>query len=118
MAGSFGLSEKMDAAETKCMSCGAPLPAGREEQQKFTGGLTIISVLGEDDEKTDRLVMNVTTALMNVQRKAMVEKIIDKAVIESYHVRLLPALIINGSIVSQGIISEVEDIEGELNYIL
>ena len=50
MAGSFGLSQKMNDAEAKCMSCGAPLPAGREGQQKFTGGETKIVLLGDDGE--------------------------------------------------------------------
>ena len=55
MANSFGLSDKISDAESKCLSCGAPLPAGREEQQKFTGGRTNILVLGNDDEATDTL---------------------------------------------------------------
>ncbi len=118
MAGSFGLSQKMNDAEAKCMSCGAPLPAGREGQQKFTGGETKIVLLGDDGEKTEKLLENVKEALKNTGHNAAIEIITGKEEIEKYHVRLLPALVINGSIISQGIMSSAEDIENELNFIL
>lgn len=116
MAG-FGLTEKIDAAEKNCMSCGAPFPAGRESQEKFTGGNMQVYVFGNKDEKSRELYDNVNKALEKMGKTARVEMVEEAEIINNYHIRLLPALIINGSIVSQGIISSVEEIEEEIEFL-
>lgn len=117
MTNSFGLSEKINDAEAKCLSCGAPLPAGREEQQKFTGGHTSIQVFGEDDENTKKLFGNARQAVEKLGRKIEVNWIEDKQTISIYNIKKLPALVINGSIVSQGIVSDVESIVEDIEFL-
>ncbi|MBQ6815201.1 MAG: thioredoxin family protein [Lachnospiraceae bacterium] len=117
MTDSFGLIDKMNDAEGRCLSCGAPLPAGRESQQKFTGGKMSVQVIGQNNKELDDLVSNVKKALVNTGRNLDVQVITDEKIIDGFHLRKQPALIINGSIVSQGIISSVEEIEAELDYI-
>lgn len=117
MTNSFGLSERINDAEAKCLSCGAPLPAGREGQQKFTGGHTSIQVFGEDDESTKKLLENAKQAVEEVGRKIEVDWIEDKQIIAIYNIKKLPALIINGSIVSQGIVSDVESIVSDIEFL-
>ena len=112
MTGSFGLSDRMDEAQTKCLSCGAPLPAGREGQQKFTGGKMTVLVLGQNDDSTN----HVSKAIESQKRDIQPQLVTDETIINQYHIRKLPALIINGSIVSQGIVSAVSDIESELEF--
>ena len=116
MAEGFGLCGLMDAAEGKCLSCGAPLPAGREEQRKFTGGQMSIIVLSDESEAAKTLLANAESAIKKLGKDIMCEEITDSTVIESYHIRKSPALVINGSIVSQGIISSVDDIISEIEY--
>lgn len=116
MTGSFGLSDRMDEAQTKCLSCGAPLPAGREGQQKFTGGKMTVLVLGQNDDSTNQLMENVSKAIESQKRDIQPQLVTDETIINQYHIRKLPALIINGSIVSQGIVSAVSDIESELEF--
>ncbi len=116
MAEGFGLCGLMDAAEGKCLSCGAPLPVGREEQRKFTGGQMSISVLSDGSDSAKRLFANAKEALSVLGKEISCEEVVDSAVIESYHIRKYPALVINGSIVSQGLVSSVEDIIAEIEY--
>ena len=117
MADSFGLSEKICDAEAKCLSCGAPLPAGREGQRKFTGGRTSILVLGGDDENSRTLFSNAKTAVSKLGNHMEVSLICDEQVVRSYNLRSLPALVINGSIVSQGIISDVDSIVADIEFL-
>lgn len=113
----FGLSEKMNDAESKCLSCGAPLPVGREGQQKFTGGHTSILILGAEDENTSKLFANAKQAVCQLGINIEVSQVTDEQVIAAYNVRKLPALVINGSIVSQGIISDVDSIVGDIEFL-
>ena len=112
----FNLCSRMDTAEGKCLSCGAPLPAGREEQKKFTGGKMGILVLSDESQASKELLINAKEAVKSLGRDISCEEITDKAIIESYHIRKYPALIINGSIVSQGIISDTEEIVNEIEF--
>lgn len=116
MTDSFNLCNRMDDAEGKCLSCGAPLPVGREEQKKFTGGQMVVAVLSDESDASEKLYINAKSAVERVGKSIGCDKIIDNQIIETYHVRKLPALIINGSIVSQGIVSSVEDIVSEIEY--
>ena len=116
MANSFGLSDKISDAESKCLSCGAPLPAGREEQQKFTGGRTSILVLGNADEATARLLANARKAVQQIGRNIEVSEVTDEQIIASYNIRKLPALVINGSIISQGIVSDTDSIVEDIEF--
>lgn len=115
MAESFGLSDKMNDAESNCLSCGAPLPAGREGQQKFTGGNMTLFVLGNDDKAT-QMLDNAKQAIKHHGLNVQVELVAGEEVIRQYGVRKLPALIINGSIVSQGIVCDTADIVDALEY--
>lgn len=117
MTNSFGLSDKISDAESKCLSCGAPLPAGREEQQKFTGGRTSISVLGNNDEATETLYKNAINAVKQLGRAMEVAMVTDEQIISSYNIKKLPALVINGSIVSQGIISDADSIVNDIEFL-
>lgn len=117
MSNSFGLSNKISDAESKCLSCGAPLPAERAEQQRFTGGRTSILVLGEDDEKTKKMLYNAKQAVKQAGRNIEVSLITDEQLITSYNIRKLPALVINGSIVSQGIVSDADSIEEDIEFL-
>lgn len=117
MTNSFGLSDKINDAEAKCLSCGAPLPAGREEQQKFTGGRTSILVLGKADENTEKLYANAKEAVKQIGRSIDVSSVMEEEIIASYNVRKLPALIINGSIVSQGIVSDIDSIVEDIEFL-
>ncbi len=117
MADSFGLSQKICDAESKCLSCGAPLPAGREGQRKFTGGHTSIIVLGDEEEATNKLYDNAKMAVAKYGRNMEVAMIVDEETIRSYNLRSLPALIINGSIVSQGIISDIDSIVDDIEFL-
>lgn len=116
MTDAFNLCSRIDDAEGKCLSCGAPMPEGREEQRKFTGGQMMILILSDGTEEAKELVNNARDAIKNLGKEIGCEEVKDEMIIESYHVRKLPALVINGSIVSQGIISSVEDIIGEIEY--
>ncbi len=117
MTNSFGLSDKMNDAEAKCLSCGAPLPAGREGQQKFTGGRTRVLVLGGNDEKTLKLLANAKEAVKVLGRSIEVEHVEDDTIIGGYNLRSLPALVINGSIVSQGIVSDVDSMVEDIEFL-
>lgn len=122
MTDSFGLEQKICDAESKCLSCGAPLPESRAEQKRFTGGRSSMQVLGGLDEE----IMNKASKLMEEATKAVeisgktisVTMVTDEAEIASYNVRKLPALIINGSIVSQGILSDADEILQEIEFLL
>ena len=116
MTDSFNLCNRMDDAEGKCLSCGVPMPEGREAQRKFTGGQMTILILSDEAEASKELVLNAKEAVKNLGRQISCEEVTDEAEISEYHVRKLPALIINGSIVSQGIVSSVEDIMNEIEY--
>ena len=116
MTDTFNLCGKMDDAEGKCLSCGAPLPVGREEQKKFTGGQMGVAVLSDGSENANKLCANTKEAIIQLGKIISFEEITDEAIIESYHIRKMPALVINGSIVSQGLISSVEEIVSELEY--
>lgn len=116
MVDTFNLCSKMDDAEGKCLSCGAPLPEGREEQRKFTGGQMGIVVLSDKEELGEKLFNNAKNAIAITGKNISCEIIDDEEIIGNYGVRKLPALIINGSIVSQGIISETEEIVSEIEY--
>lgn len=116
MAGSFGLFDKMNDAEARCLSCGAPLPEGRESQQKFTGGNMTVLVLGMDDDVSRTLFQNAEQAIKYQGLNIKAELVTDEEVIKQYNIRKLPALVINGSIVSQGIVCDASDIEAELEY--
>lgn len=116
MTDSFNLCNRMDDAEGKCLSCGAPMPEGREEQRKFTGGQMTILILSDGSEGSKELFNNAREAIKNLGKEIACEEIKDEMIIAGYHVRKLPALIINGSIVSQGIISSVDDIVSEIEY--
>ena len=116
MMDSFNLCNRIDDAEGKCLSCGAPMPEGREEQRKFTGGQMTILILSDGTEESKRLVNNARDAVKNLGKEIACEEVKDEMIIASYHVRKLPALIINGSIVSQGLISSVDDIISEIEY--
>lgn len=117
MTNSFGLSDKMHDAEAKCLSCGAPLPTGREGQQKFTGGCTKVLVLGSNDEKTSKLFANAQEAIKVIGRSIDVEHVTDETIIGGYNLRSLPALVINGSIVSQGMVSDVDSIVEDIEFL-
>ena len=117
MTNSFGLSDKISDAEAKCLSCGAPLPAEREGQQKFTGGRTTVMVLGESGEATEKLFANAKEAVTKLGNTMDVLLVTDKQTIGSYNLRSLPALVINGSIVSQGIISDADSIIGDIEFL-
>ena len=116
MTDTFNLCGRMDDAEGKCLSCGAPLPVGREAQKKFTGGQMGIVVLSDNSEEAKKLCANVNEAISQLGEIIAFDEVVDEEVIATYHVRKLPALVINGSIVSQGLISSVEDIVGEIEY--
>ena len=116
MTDSFNLCNRMDDAEGKCLSCGAPMPEGREAQRKFTGGQMTVLILSDKTEASKELVVNAKEAIKNLDKQIPCEEVTDVAEIAEYHVRKLPALIINGSIVSQGIVSSVEDIMNEIEY--
>ncbi len=117
MANSFGLSDKICDAESKCLSCGAPLPAERQGQQKFTGGQTSILVLGQDSDSTDKLWSNATEAVKQLGRNIEVMCVKDEQTVAAYNIKKLPALVINGSIVSQGIVSDVDSIIDDIEFI-
>lgn len=117
MTNSFGLSDKINDAESRCLSCGAPLPAGREGQQRFTGGRTGILVLGNDDEAATMLYKNAISAVERLGKSMEVAVSRDEQMILSYNLKKLPALIINGSIVSQGIVSDVESIVDDIEFL-
>jgi len=117
MADTFGLSQKICDAESKCLSCGAPLPVGREEQRKFTGGMTSIIVLGDDGDNTKKLFKNACEALKKLGSNTEVQLITDMDMIKSYNLRSLPAFVVNGSIVSQGIVSDVDDIVLDIEFL-
>lgn len=116
MTDSFNLCSRIDDAEGRCLSCGAPLPTGREEQRKFTGGQMGILVLSDETQTSEDLYNNAIEAVKSVGKEIRCEEVTDDEIIESYHIRKYPALIINGSIVSQGIVSSVEDIINEIEY--
>ena len=116
MTDSFNLCNRMDDAEGKCLSCGAPMPEGREGQRKFTGGQMKVLVLSDGTDASKKLVANAKEAINNLGRQIHCEEVVDEAEIAEYHIKKLPALIINGSIVSQGIVSSVEDIMSEIEY--
>ena len=116
MTDSFNLCNRMDDAEGKCLSCGAPMPEGREGQRKFTGGQMKVLVLSDGTETSKKLITNAKEAINKLGSQIPCEEVIDTAEIAEYNVRKLPALIINGSIVSQGIVSSVEDIMSEIEY--
>ena len=116
MTDSFNLCSRMDDAEGKCLSCGAPMPEGREEQRKFAGGQMSIIILSDGMKSSKDLVENAKEAIKSLGRQINCEEVIDADEIAGYHIRKLPALVINGSIVSQGIISSVEDIVNEIEY--
>jgi hypothetical protein len=116
MSDSFNLCSRMDDAEGKCLSCGAPLPVGREGQRKFTGGQMGILVLSDGTQVSKDLYINAVEAVKSIGKEIRCEEILDNEIIESFHIRKYPALVINGSIVSQGIVSSVEDIIGEIEY--
>lgn len=116
MTDSFNLCNRMDDAEGKCLSCGAPMPAGREGQRKFTGGQMTVLILSDGSDASKDLYSNATNAIKSLGREIICEEVTDNEVVAGYHVRKLPALIINGSIVSQGIISSVDDIISEIEY--
>lgn len=116
MTDTFNLCGRMDDAEGKCLSCGAPLPTGREEQRKFTGGKMGIVVLSDNSEEAKKLCANVNEAISQLGEIIAFDEVVDEEVIATYHVRKLPALVINGSIVSQGLISSVQEIIGEIEY--
>lgn len=122
MANAFGLEQRICDAEAKCLSCGAPLPEARAEQKKFTGGKTTIIILSNvDDEgkdKADMLFAEVQKAVEMSGKNISVEVVTDKEQIAAYNVRRLPALVINGSIVSQGILSIANDIVEEIEYLM
>ena len=121
MTGSFGLEQRICDAESKCLSCGAPLPESRADQRRFTGGQTSILVLGENQVEgrhlADRLLEQVNNAIQLSGKNIIVDLVMEPQVIESYNVRKLPALIINGSIVSQGIVSDADEILGEIEFL-
>ncbi len=117
MANTFGLSEKICDAESKCLSCGAPLPAGREEQRKFTGGKTVVTVLGDDSDNTKKILANANEAVKKLGNNMQVELITDAQIIKTYNLRSLPALVVNGSIVSQGLISDVDSIVSDIEFL-
>lgn len=116
MTDTFNLCSRMDTAEGKCLSCGAPLPAGREEQKKFTGGKMGILILSDESEAAKKLYVNAKEAVKSIGRDISCEEVTDKEVIESYHIRKYPTLVINGSIVSQGIVSDAEEIINEIEF--
>lgn len=122
MANAFGLEQRICDAEAKCLSSGAPLPEARAEQKKFTGGKTTIIILSNvDDEgkdKADMLFAEVQKAVEMSGKNISVEVVTDKEQIAAYNVRRLPALVINGSIVSQGILSIANDIVEEIEYLM
>ncbi len=117
MGETFGLSQKVCDAEEKCLSCGAPLPAERQGQRKFTGGMTSIVVLGDSSKRTDELFENVNEAVRRSGNNIKTELVIDEKVIKTYNLRAMPALVINGSIVSQGIISDVDSIIQDIEFL-
>ena len=117
MADTFGLSQKICDAESKCLSCGAPLPTGREEQRKFTGGMTNITVLGDNGDNTKKLFNNACEAVKKLGSNIQVQLITDEDIIKTYNLRSLPALVINGSIVSQGIVSDIDDIVMDIEFL-
>lgn len=117
MANTFGLSEKICDAESKCLSCGAPLPAGREEQRKFTGGRTSIVVLGDESDDTRKLFDNANEAVKKLGNSIEVELVTDADMIKTYNLRSLPALIVNGSIASQGLISDADSIVSDIEFL-
>ena len=116
MTDSFNLCNRMDDAEGKCLSCGVPMPEGREGQRKFTGGQMKVLILSDGTETAKKLVVNAKEAIGNLGRQIPCEEVVDAVEIAEYHVKKLPALIINGSIVSQGLVSSVEDIMSEIEY--
>lgn len=122
MANTFGLGQKICDSEAKCLSCGAPLPETRAEQKKFTGGQTTIIILSNVDaegkDKADMMFAEVQKAVEMSGINVLVEVVTDKEQIDAYNVRRLPALVINGSIVSQGILSIANDIVEELEYLM
>ena len=118
MTNSFGLSDKIYDAEANCLSCGAPLPAERQGQQKFTGGKNLILVLGMDNEQTKKLYENVKKAVSLIGKEMQISVLKDEEQIARYNLKKLPALIVNGSIVSQGIISDPDDILADIEFLI
>ena len=116
MTDSFNLCNRMDDAEGRCLSCGAPMPEGREAQRKFTGGQMSVLILSDETECSKVLVANAKEAIKTLGRQIDCREVTDVAEVAEYHVRKLPALVINGSIVSQGIISSMDDIISEIEY--
>lgn len=106
----------MDDAEGKCLSCGAPLPAGREAQRKFTGGQMGIVVLSDNSASATKLYENAKEAIVKAGKTISCELVTDEEIIGTYGLRKLPALVINGSIVSQGIISDADEIINEIEF--
>ena len=75
-----------------------------------------IVVLSDNSEEAKKLCANVYEAISQLGEIIAFDEVVDEDVIATYHVRKLPALVINGSIVSQGLISSVQEIIGEIEY--
>ena len=116
MMDSFNLCNRMDDAESKCLSCGVPMPEGREMQRKFAGGQMTMLILSDGTDDSKKLLHNASEAIKSSGKLIICEEVTDGEAIAEYHVRKLPALVINGSIVSQGIVSSVDDIISEIEY--
>ena len=112
----FGLGKKMDDAVTKCMSCGAPLPENMAQIKRFTGGESTVFIIGDDSDASRQLFENTKKALKNINASVEAEYTSECLVASNYNISRFPALVINGAIVSQGIVSDTDEIENELEY--
>ena len=69
-----------------------------------------IEVLGSDNQQTDALIRNLQEAIQQAKIITRIKKITDQRKISRYGPLMLPVLVINGNIQSQGRVPIISDL--------
>lgn len=76
--------------------------------------LPVVTVMGPGCSKCHKLLSNVETALNDYPKPATVQYVTDTASLANAGITATPALLINGNVVSQGIVLSTNEITGLL----
>ena len=108
-----GASEPKDRATNGC--CCASAPEAEERTSCFCGSsansISSIKVLGAGCKSCHEQYENVKTAVKSIGLSAPVEYITDMEKITAYGVMSMPAIVVNGQVVSMGKVLKTADVE-------
>lgn len=110
----FGFGKKKEEEKSCCCGCGCESKEAAISA-KGEGVIESVQVLGSGCKNCRTLYENTCAAAKNLGLSVTVKHITDMAVIAASGIMRMPALVVNGKVVSMGAVLSAPDVEKLLN---